>query len=200
MSEDLYLTSLKNGTFHYRFYRYTFFVLNYWRTLLCQVVFLFLPASKKDLVISDVGSYGNMVRGLVLYKYYRNIFYHRVGIISVFISWLLPPDKSIIIPFSTTIGSHCHLIHSYGSHLNAVSIGSNFSCYQHVVLGSKAPLSGRPTFGDDVVIGTGAVIVGDITIGDNVKIAANAFVNKSIPSNSVVMGNPAKIVKTLKKK
>lgn len=33
-----------------------------------------------------------------------------------------------------------------------------------------------------------------ITIGDNVIIGANAVVSSDIPSNSVVAGNPAKVV------
>ena len=43
----------------------------------------------------------------------------------------------------------------------------------------------------------GAIVLGDIEIGDNVVIGAGAVVIKSIPVNSVVVGNPAKIVKQL---
>ena len=38
------------------------------------------------------------------------------------------------------------------------------------------------------------MIVGGITIGDNVLIAPNAYVNMDVPSNSVVVGNPAQII------
>lgn len=33
-----------------------------------------------------------------------------------------------------------------------------------------------------------------MTIGDNVLIAPNAYVNFDVPSNSIVIGNPGKII------
>lgn len=196
MKDYLYITKISGSTL-YRFHLYLLLICNLWRTLFCQLLFFLVSKEKRELIISDSGSYWSMIKALAFYKYYRTIFYHRIGPLSYLISWLLPGDSTIIIPFSTKIGSQCQLIHSYGSHLNAVSIGDKFSCYQHVVIGSKGPLSGRPVIGNNVTIGTGAVIVGDISIGNNVKIAANAFINKSLPDNCVVMGNPGKIVKKL---
>lgn len=38
------------------------------------------------------------------------------------------------------------------------------------------------------------VVVGKITIGDNVLIAPLAYVNMDVPSNSIVLGNPARII------
>lgn len=55
---------------------------------------------------------------------------------------------------------------------------------------------GAPIIGDNVYIGPGAKIFGDITIGDNVKVGANSVVNQSFPSNVVIAGIPAKIVKS----
>lgn len=43
-------------------------------------------------------------------------------------------------------------------------------------------------------IGAGAVILPGIEIGSNAMVAAGAVVTKSIPPNSIVVGNPAKIV------
>lgn len=51
--------------------------------------------------------------------------------------------------------------------------------------------------GDNVQVGVGAVIIGPIHIGDNVIIGANSVVNKDIPANSVAVGAPARIIKTL---
>lgn len=53
---------------------------------------------------------------------------------------------------------------------------------------------GVPTIGNDVWIGPNAVVVGGITIGDNVLIAANSFVNFDVPPDSIVIGNPGKII------
>ena len=55
---------------------------------------------------------------------------------------------------------------------------------------------GKPiTIGDNVWIGGSAVVYPGVTIGDNVVVAAGAVVVKDIPSNVVVGGNPAKILK-----
>jgi maltose O-acetyltransferase len=55
------------------------------------------------------------------------------------------------------------------------------------------------TIGDSVWIGGCAVINPGVTIGDNVVIASGAVVTKDVPSNVVVGGNPAKIIKRLEK-
>lgn len=50
--------------------------------------------------------------------------------------------------------------------------------------------------GNNNWIGSGAVILDGITIGNNCVIGANTLVNKDIPSNSVAVGNPVKIIKS----
>lgn len=49
---------------------------------------------------------------------------------------------------------------------------------------------------DNVFVGLGAIILPNIKINENVIIAAGSVVTKSVPSNSVVAGNPAKIIGT----
>ena len=49
--------------------------------------------------------------------------------------------------------------------------------------------------GDNVRIMTGATVFGGISVGNNVTIGANTVVNKDVPDNCVVVGNPARIVK-----
>lgn len=51
------------------------------------------------------------------------------------------------------------------------------------------------TIGNDVWIGTNAIILPNVTIGNHVIIGAGAVVTKDIPSNAIVGGNPAKIIK-----
>ncbi len=53
---------------------------------------------------------------------------------------------------------------------------------------------GRIKIGNNCFIGMGAIILPNVTIGDNCIISAGAVVMNSIPDNSVVMGNPAKVV------
>lgn len=75
-------------------------------------------------------------------------------------------------------------------------IGKNCNIAHNVTIGqaNRGKLKGYPTLGDSVWIGTGTVIVGNIIIGSNVLIAPNSFVNIDVPDNSLVMGNPCKIV------
>lgn len=54
------------------------------------------------------------------------------------------------------------------------------------------------TIGNNVWIGGSAVILPGVTIGNNVVVGAGAVVTKDVPSDCVVAGNPAKIIKQLK--
>ena len=51
--------------------------------------------------------------------------------------------------------------------------------------------------GNYVEFGANVCVVGDIDVGNNVKIGAGAVVTKSVPDNSVVVGVPARVIKTL---
>lgn len=53
------------------------------------------------------------------------------------------------------------------------------------------------TIGNNVYLGYEAVVLPGVTIGDNVVIGARAIVTKDIPPNSVAVGVPAKVIKTL---
>lgn len=57
---------------------------------------------------------------------------------------------------------------------------------------------GEIVIGNNVWIGDKATILSGVNIGDNVIIAANSVVTKSVPSNCIIAGAPAKIVKILK--
>lgn len=127
-------------------------------------------------------------------RVFRNLFYYRMGEYrSVFIKWLLPPERTLNI-WCPSIGEGCHFEHNYATYLNAESIGRNFYCLQLVTLGNDSQ-GKRPTIGDNVSIYTGATVFGGITIGDNVIIGAGAVVRKDVPANCTVAGNPAIIVK-----
>ena len=54
-----------------------------------------------------------------------------------------------------------------------------------------------PTIGNDVYISAGVRIIGKIHVGNNVIIGANAVANKDVPANSIVVGVPAKVVKSI---
>lgn len=52
--------------------------------------------------------------------------------------------------------------------------------------------------GDNVFIGAGAIILPNTTIGNYCIIGAGAVVKGNIPDYSVVVGNPCKIIKSIK--
>ena len=53
--------------------------------------------------------------------------------------------------------------------------------------------------GDNVWIGGSVTILPGVTIGDNVTIGAGSVVVRDIPSNSIAVGNPCRVVKELTK-
>lgn len=53
------------------------------------------------------------------------------------------------------------------------------------------------TIGNDVWIGGNTVINPGVTIGDNVVIGSGSVVTKDIPSNSLAVGNPCKVIRKL---
>jgi serine acetyltransferase len=57
---------------------------------------------------------------------------------------------------------------------------------------------GFPTIGNNVYIASNSTVIGDIKIGDNVIIGAGSVVVKDIPSNSVVVGNPARVIREIR--
>ena len=68
----------------------------------------------------------------------------------------------------------------------------------HVTIGHKVMLHGCDV-GEGSLIGINAVVLNGAKIGKNCIIGANALITegKEIPDNSMVMGSPGKVVKTL---
>ena len=64
-------------------------------------------------------------------------------------------------------------------------------------------MAGRPhrqapiTIGDGCWIGARAIILPGVTLGRRVLVAAGAVVTRDVPDDSLVAGNPARVVRSL---
>ncbi|MCR5421142.1 MAG: acyltransferase [Lachnospiraceae bacterium] len=99
---------------------------------------------------------------------------------------------------------NCQLDYGHGY---LIEIGDNAK-FAHVTIlthdaSSKNALGyskiARVKIGNDVFIGHGSIILPGTTIGDRVVIGAGSVVKGDIPSDSVAVGNPAKVVCTYDK-
>ena len=55
------------------------------------------------------------------------------------------------------------------------------------------------TIGDDVWIGGGVSILPGVSIGDRCVIGAGSVVNRDIPADSLAVGNPCRVIRSLRK-
>jgi len=97
------------------------------------------------------------------------------------------------ISSAVTIGEGLYIGHPYGITINPNAIiGKNCNIHKGVTIGqeNRGERKGAPVIGDSVWVGVNSTIVGKIMIGDDVLIAPNTYVNKDIPSHSIVFGNP----------
>jgi serine O-acetyltransferase len=94
------------------------------------------------------------------------------------------------------IGSGLYINHFGTVMINPKArLGSNINLAHGVTIGvSYDGKVGVPVVHDRVWIGTNAIIVGGITIGEGAMIAPGAFVNFDVAPNSVVLGNPGRVV------
>ena len=102
------------------------------------------------------------------------------------------------------IGENVHIFSSNidNGHGFSVEIGNNVTITNASILTHDASTKkflgyskvGKVKIGDNVFVGYGSLILPGVEIGNNVIIGGGAVVRDSIPEDSVVIGNPAKVV------
>ena len=161
------------------------------------------PAAKSKLSI------------LLTYPGVKAIFLHRIAnffavakfdLISRVISQFSRFLTGIEIHPKAKIGKNLFIDHGMGVVIGETSeIGDNVTIYHAVTLGGISPsiksneqrdVKRHPTLKDNVVIGSGAQVLGPITVGEHAKVGANAVVTHDVPSHAVMVGIPAKNIKS----
>jgi serine O-acetyltransferase len=100
------------------------------------------------------------------------------------------------LPCETVVGRRFRIDHFGGIIISGDAVfGDDCIVRNGVTVGLRnTGESGSPILGDRVDVGAGAKILGAIRIGDDVAIGANAVVLTDVPSNSIAVGIPARIL------
>lgn len=131
------------------------------------------------------------------YRFNNWLYRHHIPFLPRFLWKLQYLLFNCSVPGSCEIGKGTKF--GYGGiavviHARAV-IGKNCMIGQCVTIGGKSGWHEVPVIGDNVIINAGARIIGPVRIGDNVEIGANCVVVKDVPSNCVVAGIPAHLLR-----
>jgi len=129
------------------------------------------------------------------YTITKIIFFPYFMLYRFFVEWHL----GIELPRKLTIGKGLSLYHGQALVVNKEAIiGENCVLRNGTTIGHKKLADGSfsncPRIGNNVDIGANVCIIGGVTIGDNVIIGAGSVVTKDVPSDCVVVGNPARVL------
>lgn len=94
---------------------------------------------------------------------------------------------SVKIGKNATIGANCKIIDNDFHPLDAEKRNANLN----EEFTKRAPVK----IGDNCFIGMNSIILKGTTLGDNVIVGAGSVVHGTFPSNCIIAGNPAKIIK-----
>lgn len=110
----------------------------------------------------------------------------------------------LLIKHGLKVGSNFNM---YGNcidfgHCFLVEIGNDVTITNCTILAHDASIKkqtgyskvGKVIIGDRCFIGWGSIILPNVKIGNDVIVGAGAVVTKDVPNNSIVAGNPAKVI------
>ena len=101
----------------------------------------------------------------------------------------------IVAPFWCDYGYNIEIGNDFFANHNTVILdGAKVKFGDHVFI---APNCGFYTAGHNVWIGAGVQVMPGVTIGNNVVIGGGSVVVKDIPSDSVAVGNPCKVIRAI---
>jgi sugar O-acyltransferase (sialic acid O-acetyltransferase NeuD family) len=136
--------------------------------------------------------------------YLRRILYNKLEEHKLVCTSII--DKKFILPRTSTIGNGT-IVHMGATITCNVHIGKGCILNVHTVIGHDVTIgdytviSPNSTIGGDVhvgancYLGSGSIIRNGISIGENSIIGMGAVVLKDVNPNSVMVGNPAKLLR-----
>lgn len=123
---------------------------------------------------------------------------------------------NIVVPFYCDYGCfievgenffanyHCTILDSGGVKIgNNVLFAPNVSLYtvghplHHELRNQEWEQASPIVIGNNVWLGGNVVVLGGVTIGDNAVVGAGSVVTKNIPSNSLAVGNPCRVLREI---
>jgi hypothetical protein len=116
-------------------------------------------------------------------------------------------DPTAVVASTTTFEPGCYVnstatigaatrIGSFVFINRSASIGHHVEIADYVSVGPGAVIAGLVRLGRGAVIGTGAVILPGIHVGENAVVAAGSVVTSAVAPHCLVMGHPARVVKS----
>jgi len=154
--------------------------------------------------------------GIILtYPGVKAIFFHRIAnffskagfaLIARIVSQSSRFLTGIEIHPAAKIGKNFFIDHGMGVVIGETAeIENNVTLYHSVTLGGISPsinsgeqrgVKRHPTLKNNVVVGSGAQILGPVIVGKFAKIGANAVVTRDVPEHAIMVGVPAKNIRT----
>jgi len=126
-------------------------------------------------------------------RYVKHLRRHGV-IIGKNVKFLSPRSNVVDLtrPYLISIGDNVRITHG------VILLTHGYDWFVlHNAYDRKFGSAGKLDIGNNVFIGMNSILLKGITIGSNVVIAAGSIVTKDIPDNTVVAGNPARVISSL---
>ncbi len=161
----------------------------------------------------------NVKRAMIITAKLNQLTFNDANDVRAIFSELIgkPVDDSVLLipPFYTTggvdisvgrnvfINQNCTFYDLGGIDIgDDVLIGPNVSLITsgHPIAPSQrhSGVVAKPiTIGNNVWISAGVTIIGGVDVGENSVVAAGAVVTKDVPPNTLVGGNPAKVIRSI---
>jgi serine O-acetyltransferase len=140
------------------------------------------------------------VHALWFHRLAHGLWTSRLRYVARLLSHLARFLTGVEIHPGASIGPGAFIDHGMGVVIGETAeIGPDVTLYHGVTLGGTSWKKGKrhPTLEEGVVVGAGVKILGPITIGARSRVGANSVVVKDVPSDSVVIGIPGRVIHRL---